>query len=80
MPARIAFYAPLKTPDHPIPSGDREMARLMMAALETAAYEVELASRVISYQKRPSAELGRERRLAAETEAGRLIDAWQSGA
>ncbi len=80
MPARIAFYAPLKTPDHPIPSGDREMARLMMAALETAGYEVELASRVISYQKRPSAELGRERRLAAETEAGRLIDAWQSGA
>lgn len=80
MRARIAFYAPLKTPDHPIPSGDREVARLMMAALETAGYEVELASRVISYQKRPSAEIGRERRLAAETEAARLIDAWQSGA
>jgi glycosyltransferase involved in cell wall biosynthesis len=80
MRARIAFYAPLKTPDHPIPSGDREVARLMMAALETAGYEVELASRLISYQKRPSAEIGRERRLAAEAEATRLIDAWQGGA
>lgn len=76
---KIAFYAPLKTPDHPIPSGDRVIARLLMAALEKAGYEVELASRVISYQKRPSAELGAERRLAAETEARRLIDAWQGG-
>ncbi|BCH29269.1 glycosyl transferase [Mesorhizobium sp. L-8-10] len=80
MRGRIAFYAPLKTPDHPIPSGDREVARLMMAALETAGYEVELASRLISYQKRPSAEIGRERRLEAQGEAGRLIDAWLRGA
>lgn len=80
MRTRVAFYAPLKTPDHPIPSGDREVARLMMAALEAAGYEVELASRVISYQKRPSAELGRERRRAAEAEAARLIGAWRSGA
>ncbi|MGI6855640.1 glycosyltransferase family 4 protein [Mesorhizobium sp. 1B3] len=76
---KIAFYAPLKTPDHPIPSGDRVVARLLMAALEKAGYEVELASRVISYQKRPSAEIGAERRLAAEAEAGRLIDAWEKG-
>ena len=27
---RIAFYAPLKSPDHPVPSGDRQMARLLM--------------------------------------------------
>lgn len=76
---KIAFYAPLKTPDHPIPSGDRVIGRLLMAALERAGYEVELASRVISYQKRPSAELGAERRLASEAEAGRLIDAWKDG-
>ena len=23
---RIAFYAPLKSPDHPVPSGDRRVA------------------------------------------------------
>ncbi|HWK63860.1 MAG TPA: glycosyltransferase family 4 protein [Rhizobiaceae bacterium] len=76
---KIAFYAPLKTPDHPIPSGDRVVGRLLLEALGRAGYEVELASRVISYQKRPSAEIGAERRLAAEAEAKRLIDAWKSG-
>ncbi len=33
---RIAFYAPLKPPDHPVPSGDRRMARLLIAALAAA--------------------------------------------
>ena len=32
---RIAFYAPLKPPDHPVASGDRAMARALIAALET---------------------------------------------
>lgn len=41
---RIAFYAPLKSPNHPTPSGDRHMARLLMTALEAAGHEVELAS------------------------------------
>ncbi len=30
---RIAFYAPMKPPTDPVPSGDRHMARLLMAAL-----------------------------------------------
>jgi len=41
---RIAFHAPLKPPDHPVPSGDRLMARLLMAALARGGHEVELAS------------------------------------
>ena len=41
---RIAFYAPLKAPDHPVPSGDRLMARQIWAALEQAGYRPELAS------------------------------------
>ena len=32
-PPRIAFYAPLKPPDHSRPSGDRQMARMLLAAL-----------------------------------------------
>ncbi len=43
---RILFYAPLKPPDHPVPSGDRTMARLLRLALERAGFEVELASRL----------------------------------
>ena len=37
---RMAFYAPLKAPDHPTPSGDRRMARLLIQALEAAGAAV----------------------------------------
>jgi len=30
----IPFYAPLKSPEHPRPSGDRAMARALIKALE----------------------------------------------
>jgi glycosyltransferase involved in cell wall biosynthesis len=45
---RIAFYAPMKPPDSPVPSGDREMARNLMRALALAGHEVALASRFVS--------------------------------
>ena len=43
---RLTFYAPLKPPDHPVPSGDRRMCRLLIQALERAGHEVELGSRL----------------------------------
>jgi glycosyltransferase involved in cell wall biosynthesis len=46
---RIAFYAPLKPPDHPIPSGDRRVAQLLLAALRLAGHEPVLVSRFRSY-------------------------------
>ena len=45
---RIAFHAPLKSPDAPTPSGDRRMARLLMAALRSGGHDVFLASRLRS--------------------------------
>jgi glycosyltransferase involved in cell wall biosynthesis len=45
---RVAFYAPLKPPDHPVPSGDRRVARLLIAALQSRGHEVVLASRLRS--------------------------------
>src|SRR3990170_2679617 len=36
MPLRIAFYAPLKSPTHGTPSGDRRVAGLLMDALARA--------------------------------------------
>ena len=45
---RVAFYAPMKPPDHPVPSGDRRMAALLMQALSLAGHEVELSSRLRS--------------------------------
>jgi glycosyltransferase involved in cell wall biosynthesis len=46
---RVALYAPLKPPDHPVPSGDRRMAQLLMEALQRAGHEPELAARLRSY-------------------------------
>ena len=46
---RIAFYAPLKPPDHPVASGDRAMARGLIAALTLADHNVEVASDFRSY-------------------------------
>ena len=46
---RIAFYAPLKPPDHPVASGDRQIARLFLAALRLAGHEPVLVSRFRSY-------------------------------
>ena len=48
---KLAFYAPMKAPDHPNPSGDRRIARLLMRALDRAGWQVELASRLRSHQK-----------------------------
>jgi glycosyltransferase involved in cell wall biosynthesis len=46
---RIAFYAPLKSPTHGTPSGDRRIAGLLMDALARAGHRVELASTFRSY-------------------------------
>ena len=42
---RIAFYAPMKPVDHPVPSGDRRMAGLFIQALTTAGHQIQVASR-----------------------------------
>ncbi len=47
---RLAFYAPLKPPSHPVPSGDRRLARLLMAALTRGGHEVDLACRFRSWE------------------------------
>ena len=59
---RIAFYAPLKPPDHPVPSGDRRMAQLLMHALTRAGHEVELAARLRSHES--AGDLERQGQLA----------------
>jgi len=75
---RIAFYAPVKPPDHPIPSGDREISRLLVKAMERAGHDVTLASRFITYQKRPGRELFETRMGGAEAETGRLVAAYKA--
>jgi glycosyltransferase involved in cell wall biosynthesis len=63
MSGPIAFYAPMKPPDHPVASGDRRMARSLMAALERAGFPVELAARLRSYDR--AGDASRQHRLAS---------------
>lgn len=65
---RIAFYAPMKPPTHPVPSGDRRMARSFMALLAGLGHEVELASRFRSYDG-----LGDPYRQARAEQLGRRL-------
>ncbi|MDZ7927987.1 MAG: glycosyltransferase family 4 protein [Agrobacterium sp.] len=48
---RIAFYSPLKSPNHPVPSGDRLMARLLMKAMAMGGHDVSVASELRSFLK-----------------------------
>ncbi|MFQ6022926.1 MAG: glycosyltransferase family 4 protein [Acidiferrobacterales bacterium] len=47
---RVAFYAPMKAPTDPAPSGDRKIARLFVRALDDAGHEVMLVSRFRSWE------------------------------
>jgi len=74
---RIAFYAPLKPPDHPVPSGDRRLAQLFLTALRLAGHEPILASRFRSYDG--SGDPLRQARLAAlgQRVAERSLRRWR---
>jgi len=69
----VAFYAPLKSPNHPLPSGDRTMARLLMKALDRAGFRPELASELRSLDKAGDRQRQEAIRQTAEDEASRLI-------
>jgi glycosyltransferase involved in cell wall biosynthesis len=60
---RIAFYAPLKPPDHPVASGDRQIARTLVHALVAGGHDVSLASRLRSFDG--GGDRARQARLAA---------------
>lgn len=71
---KIAFYAPLKSPLHPVPSGDRLMARLLFLALEDAGHAVELVSELRSYSAKPG--LASSLLDEAETEREAIAAEW----
>lgn len=58
---RVAFYAPMKAPNDPVPSGDRKIARLFLQALNDGGHEPMLASGFRSWEGAGDSE--RQRRL-----------------
>jgi glycosyltransferase involved in cell wall biosynthesis len=75
---RIAFYAPLKPPDHPTPSGDRRVAQLLLEALRAAGHSPFVASVLRSYDGEGREE--EQARLAglAHRECERLLADWRA--
>ncbi|MBO0904325.1 glycosyltransferase family 4 protein [Jiella sonneratiae] len=69
---RIAFHAPMKAPDDPVPSGDRLVARNLVAALERGGHEATLAARFRSYD-RGDPERQARLELVGRRLAGRLV-------
>ncbi len=74
---RVAFYAPLKTPSHRTPSGDRRVGRLLLAALRQAEHDVDVASEFRSFCA--TADTQTNIRAAGKAEAVRLLSQDRSG-
>jgi glycosyltransferase involved in cell wall biosynthesis len=74
---RIAFYAPLKPPDHPTPSGDRRVARLLLEALRLAGHQPCVASRLCGYDGIGDPRHQARLEEAARCEVKRLLAGWR---
>ncbi|MEQ1613110.1 MAG: glycosyltransferase family 4 protein [Hyphomicrobiaceae bacterium] len=59
---KIAFYAPLKSPDSPVPSGDRLIGRMLRQALIAGGHEVRIASKLRAFDR--DGDPARQQRLA----------------
>lgn len=70
---RLAFYAPMKAPTHPVPSGDRNIARALVKALEETGAEVTLASDVQTRDGKGIVAVQEALVQQAKAEAARLI-------
>ncbi|WJH41858.1 glycosyltransferase family 4 protein [Aliirhizobium terrae] len=83
---KILFYSPLKSPNHPIPSGDRLMARLIIRALGLLGHNVAVASEMRSFMRSSdmdgllienmTAADEEIERIAAESEVSGRPDLW----
>ena len=72
---KIAFYAPMKSPNHAVPSGDRLMARLLMTALGRIGSDVRLASELRTHFREPDQRRLREFKAKAAREAETFLAA-----
>lgn len=75
---RIGFYAPMKAPDHPSPSGDRTLAQLLIEAMTQAGHDVRLMSRHRSIDISGDLENQRKIREQSTPEVARILDQLQN--
>ncbi len=79
VPQTIAVYAPMKPLDDPVPSGDRQIGRLIVQALQSGGRTVVQPSRFRSWSRDGGVAAQKDLERAAQSEANRLIEAFRSG-
>lgn len=75
---KIGFYAPLKPPGHPAPSGDRRIARLFVDAMRGLGHEITLLSELRGFNRDGNAAHEAATANKAAAEVDRLSAAWQA--
>ena len=78
MTQTIAFYAPLKSPNHTTPSGDRLVARLFVSLFQELGYNVNLMSNFRSWSAKGSTQ--ESLKATAFHEAERLCKGYETKA
>jgi glycosyltransferase involved in cell wall biosynthesis len=75
---KIAFYAPLKSPEHEVPSGDRLMARSLVECLQQFGYRVEIVSQFRALIRDPNDETANTSVVEnADRERERILTLWK---
>ncbi|MCP1336536.1 glycosyltransferase family 4 protein [Futiania mangrovi] len=69
----VAFHAPMKSPDHPVPSGDRTMARLLLAALARAGHTATVPSHLRTWLRHGNPRDQAAMAAAGAAEAARVL-------
>jgi glycosyltransferase involved in cell wall biosynthesis len=76
---KVAFYAPMKPPHHPVPSGDRTMARALLKALSFGGADVQVVSGPRSFATSPSVEALEATKAAAREQIAVLRSGFEGG-
>ncbi|MEM7566918.1 MAG: glycosyltransferase family 4 protein [Pseudomonadota bacterium] len=79
-PLPVAFYAPMKPANHPVPSGDREIARQLLAVLEEAGASPMPISRLRVLDLKGDVAVQERLAAAASEEVARIVAARAGGA
>ena len=74
---KIAFYAPMKSPAHPTPSGDRHIAQALIKAFECCGHEVEVVSEFRSWEGRGDGDSQQRIASGGEAECARCLERLQ---
>jgi len=75
---RIAFYAPMKPVDHPTPSGDRQMARLIVQALRENGAAVDIPSKLRTWMRQGGRKAQQDLARQSAEEVQRILAGWRA--